>query len=63
VFLGSRKTMQKTKEQEVHLYQKRVPIYMRSVKGKFRTFKSTVLLLAYTVFFMLPWLPWTPLCF
>jgi len=51
--------MPKTKEQEVHLYQKRAPIYMRSVKGKFRTFKSTVLLLAYTVFFMLPWLPWT----
>ncbi len=41
------------------LYQKRVPIYTRSVKGKFRNFKNAVLVLAFTVFFLLPWLPWT----
>ncbi len=40
------------------LYQKREPIHPRSVKGKFRTFKSTVLLLAFGVFFLLPWIPW-----
>ncbi len=40
------------------LYQKRIPIYTRSVKGKFRNFKTAVLVLAYTVFFALPWLPW-----
>lgn len=40
------------------LYQKRIPIYTRSVKGKFRNFKTSVLVLAYTVYFCLPWLPW-----
>jgi cytochrome c oxidase accessory protein FixG len=38
--------------------QKHIPIHTRSVKGRFRTFKSAVLLLAYSVFFLLPWLPW-----
>lgn len=44
--------------QDAPLYQKRIPIYTRTVKGKFRNFKTAVLLLAYTVYFMLPWLPW-----
>jgi cytochrome c oxidase accessory protein FixG len=40
------------------LYEKRVPIFTRSVKGKFRTFKTAMLALAFTVYFGLPWLPW-----
>lgn len=40
------------------LYQKRIPIFTRSVKGKFRTFKWATMLLAYGVYFLLPWLPW-----
>jgi cytochrome c oxidase accessory protein FixG len=43
---------------EKPLYQKHIPIVTRSVKGKFRNFKTLVLLLAYSVFFALPWLPW-----
>ena len=40
------------------LYQKHIPIHTRSVKGKFRNFKTAVMVLAYTVYFLLPWLPW-----
>jgi cytochrome c oxidase accessory protein FixG len=40
------------------LYQKRIPIITRSVKGKFRNFKWVMLVLAYGVYFGLPWLPW-----
>jgi len=40
------------------LYEKRIPIFTRSVKGKFRTFKTSMLLLAYATFFLLPWVPW-----
>ncbi len=40
------------------LYQKRIPIHIRSVKGAFRTFKTSVLLIAFSVYFLLPWLPW-----
>jgi cytochrome c oxidase accessory protein FixG len=46
------------KDQHGPLFQKRIPIYTRSVKGRFRTFKTAVLVLAYTVFFVLPWIPW-----
>ena len=46
-------------EEQRALYQKRIPIFTRSVKGKFRTFKWVVLAVAYGVFFGLPWLPWT----
>lgn len=46
-------------ESEVHLYQKRIPIFVRSVEGKFRNFKTGILVLAYTVFFSLPWIQWT----
>ena len=45
-------------ESEVHLYQKRIPIFVRSVEGKFRSFKTGILVLAYTVFFSLPWVQW-----
>ncbi|HSI22576.1 MAG TPA: cytochrome c oxidase accessory protein CcoG [Methylophilaceae bacterium] len=45
-------------ESEVHLYQKRIPIFVRSVEGKFRSFKTGILVLAYTVFFALPWVQW-----
>ncbi|MEW6589650.1 MAG: cytochrome c oxidase accessory protein CcoG [Pseudomonadota bacterium] len=45
-------------EDQLGLYQKRIPIFTRSVKGKFRRFKTSVLALGYAVFFLLPWLPW-----
>lgn len=35
-----------------------VSIHPRSVKGRFRSFKSLVLYLAYLVYFLLPWVPW-----
>ena len=40
------------------LYQKRIPIYPRSVKGRFRKLKWGILALAYGVYFLLPWIPW-----
>lgn len=40
------------------LYQSRIPVYPRSVKGRFRRFKTAVLVLAYGVYFTLPWVPW-----
>ncbi|HZV98331.1 MAG TPA: cytochrome c oxidase accessory protein CcoG [Methylophilaceae bacterium] len=40
------------------LLHKHIPIVTRSVKGKFRTFKSAVMVLAYSVYFLLPWMPW-----
>jgi len=45
-------------QEEQALFQKRIPIHPRSVKGTFRTFKSVVLWLAFAVYFGLPWLPW-----
>ncbi|MEE9445835.1 MAG: cytochrome c oxidase accessory protein CcoG [Cocleimonas sp.] len=36
-----------------------VNIHPRSVKGRFRSFKSITLYLAYAVFFALPWIPWS----
>jgi cytochrome c oxidase accessory protein FixG len=53
--------MQKGLEDQLGLYQKRIPIFTRSVKGRFRRFKTTVLMLAYAVYFLLPWLPWSRL--
>ena len=50
--------MQPGLEDQLGLYQKRIPIFTRSVKGKFRRFKTSVLALGYAVFFLLPWLPW-----
>lgn len=37
----------------------RVPIYPRSVKGSFRRFKNIILVIAYVVYYGLPWLPWS----
>ena len=45
-------------EPEAPLYQKRIPIHTRTVKGKFRNLKTGILLLAYAIYFILPWLPW-----
>ncbi|MFP5419049.1 MAG: 4Fe-4S dicluster domain-containing protein [Gammaproteobacteria bacterium] len=53
--------MQTGLEDQLGLYQKRIPIFTRSVKGKFRRFKTSVLVVAYAVYFLLPWLPWTRL--
>ena len=35
-----------------------IPIHPRSVKGPFRNFKTAMLLLAFAVYFVLPWVPW-----
>ncbi len=40
------------------LYQKRIPIFPRSVKGIFRRLKYGILILAYGIYFLLPWLRW-----
>jgi cytochrome c oxidase accessory protein FixG len=53
--------MQTGSEDQPALYQKRIPIYTRSVKGTFRRFKTSVLVLAFAVYFLLPWLPWSRL--
>jgi cytochrome c oxidase accessory protein FixG len=45
-------------EEQRALYQKRIPIFPRSIKGRFRNFKWIVLGLAYAIYFGLPWLPW-----
>ncbi len=45
-------------EQEPELYQARDPIHPKSIKGRFRTFKTSVLVLAYAIFFLLPWVRW-----
>ncbi len=47
-----------SKEAKVEFYAERIPIYPRSVKGRFRTLKWGVLILAYGVYFLLPWLRW-----
>ena len=38
--------------------QTRIPVYPRSVKGRYRNLKTAILSLAYGVYFLLPWLPW-----
>ncbi|MGK2951458.1 MAG: cytochrome c oxidase accessory protein CcoG [Thiobacillus sp.] len=53
--------MQKGLEDQLGLYQKRIPIFTRSVKGRFRRFKTSVLVLAYAIYFLLPWVPWSRL--
>jgi len=47
-----------TQETEKPLYQKHIPIVTRSVAGKFRNFKTIVMVVAYIVYFGLPWIPW-----
>ena len=51
--------MQTGLEDQLGLYQKRIPIFTRSVKGRFRRFKTSILVLAFTIYFLLPWLPWS----
>jgi polyferredoxin len=51
--------MQTGLEDQLGLYQKRIPIFTRSVKGRFRRFKTSILVLAFSIFFLLPWLPWS----
>jgi cytochrome c oxidase accessory protein FixG len=51
--------VQQQLEEQLAPLQKRIPVFTRSVKGTFRRFKSTVLVIAYSIFFGLPWLPWT----
>lgn len=46
-------------EKEPELYQAREPIHPKSIKGRFRLFKTSVLVLAYAIFFLLPWLRWS----
>ncbi len=53
--------MQTGLDDQPGLYQKRIPIFTRSVKGPFRRFKTSVLVLAYAIYFLLPWLPWSRL--
>jgi cytochrome c oxidase accessory protein FixG len=50
--------MQHDTESQPALYQKRIPIFTRSVKGPFRRFKTAVFAFAFAVYFLLPWLPW-----
>ena len=38
--------------------QQRVAIFPRSVKGLYRRIKTSIVVLAYSVYFMLPWLRW-----
>ncbi|MGB5651563.1 MAG: (Fe-S)-binding protein, partial [Sedimenticolaceae bacterium] len=40
------------------LYAPRTQIYPRSVSGRYRNLKWGVLILAYGVYFLLPWLRW-----
>lgn len=35
-----------------------IPIVPYSVKGRYRTLKTVILIVAYTVYFLLPWLSW-----
>ncbi len=46
-------------EEQVAPLQGRIPVFTRSVKGVFRRFKTVILILAYTIFFGLPWVPWS----
>ena len=50
--------MEASSAKQSPLYQKHIPIFTRSVKGKFRNFKTAVMVLAYSVYFLLPWMPW-----
>ncbi|MGA7179605.1 MAG: cytochrome c oxidase accessory protein CcoG [Thiobacillaceae bacterium] len=50
--------MEQQLEEQLAPLQKRIPVFTRSVKGSFRRFKSTVLIIGYVIYFGLPWLPW-----
>lgn len=40
------------------LFQQRIEIFPRSVKGRYRSIKNAILILAYSVYFLLPWMRW-----
>jgi polyferredoxin len=40
------------------LYQKRIQIYPRSVKGRFRNLKTGIWFWLTLIYFLLPWLRW-----
>jgi len=42
----------------VNSVEKMVFIHPRSIKGRFRRFKTNVMVFAYAIFFILPWIPW-----
>ncbi|WP_018936025.1 cytochrome c oxidase accessory protein CcoG [Thioalkalivibrio sp. ALJ24] len=44
--------------EQQHMYEARIPIHPRSVKGRFRNLKTGILILAYSVYFLLPWIRW-----
>lgn len=43
---------------KVETIQPMATIHPRSVKGRFRSFKTAVMLIAYLTYFVLPWIPW-----
>jgi cytochrome c oxidase accessory protein FixG len=45
-------------EEQVAPLQERIPVVTRSITGAFRRFKTSMLVMAYAVYFLLPWLPW-----
>ena len=50
--------MEASSSKQSTLVGKHIPIVTRSVKGKFRNFKTAVMVIAYSVYFLLPWMPW-----
>ena len=50
--------MSQTQTQQQRLYEARKSIFPRSVKGRFRNLKWSILLVAYSVYFLLPWMRW-----
>ncbi|MHB8848257.1 MAG: cytochrome c oxidase accessory protein CcoG [Burkholderiales bacterium] len=57
-FVLWRRNLDSNTVQPIQFYEKKETIVPKSVKGKFRSFKTSILLLAYAVYFGLPWLPW-----
>jgi len=49
--------MSKNSEEHV-LFEERIPIFPRSVQGRYRQIKWLVLALAYGIYFVLPWIRW-----
>jgi len=45
-------------QEQIVLFEERIPIYPRSVQGRFRRLKWAILALAYGVYFILPWIRW-----
>lgn len=43
---------------QTELYQSRIPIFPRSVSGRYRTIKYVILFVAYSTYFLLPWFGW-----